>query len=338
MSVTITHIAEHCGLSRATVSRVLSGKTAHSGKTAEHVIAAADRLGYRPNAAARSTSTGRFGAVGLLLGSHDRKSSLPQGLLSGVYDVLEQHDLQLMMVRVSDADLSSRERMPRLLREMSTDGILIDYTHAAPAAMQELLERHRTPAVWMNSKQATSAVYPDDEKAGYDATVYLLEMGHRRIMYAGPSPTREVVEHYSVEDRLLGYTRAMRNAGLTPRYRLHGGDTQPQAFADVLALDDRPTAVVCYGLPMNLITYALHAGLAIPKDLSLITFIKNPDGFGELPITGRALSRLNVPHHRVGHVAASQLCAQFKDTSNQPAAVAVAFDPPLGETCCPPSA
>ena len=75
--------------------------------------------------------------------------------------------------------------MPRLLTEACSDGLLIDYTHAIPPALLALIERHRIPAVWINSRQPLDCVRPDDEAAGYDATRRLLERGTA----ASPTPT-----------------------------------------------------------------------------------------------------------------------------------------------------
>ena len=68
---TLAEIAREAGVSPATVSNVLNGRNKEnwgsSARRADEIRAVAQRMGYRPNAAARATATGRFGAVALLL-------------------------------------------------------------------------------------------------------------------------------------------------------------------------------------------------------------------------------------------------------------------------------
>ncbi len=75
-------------------------------QTRKRIAEAAAQLGYRPNAAARATQSGWFRSIALLLGTQESRSSLPEPLLYGIEESLQQRDPHLMVFRVSDEDLS----------------------------------------------------------------------------------------------------------------------------------------------------------------------------------------------------------------------------------------
>jgi LacI family transcriptional regulator len=305
---TIADIAKAAGVSDMTVSRVLNGNADYRRPTfrkrAERIRALADSLGYRPNAAARAARTGQFNAVTLLLSSNNRRSKLPEHMLEGIHDALEEQDLSLNLVRLPDEQLIDDGIVPRLLRERSSDGLLIDYIYDIPPRMIELIERHDVPAVWYNVDRDTNAVCPDDLQAGRLATELLLQAGHRRITYVSHNLTDET-PHYSVLDRLRGYEQAMRDAGLTPRASTHrpGKFTFHDMFINWLREPDRPTAVVAYSPSMvaGVLLASTEVGLRFPDDLSLITFASEP--YGLL----RPLDTLLVPLHRVGRAGVEML-------------------------------
>mgnify|MGYP001380810647 CR=1 FL=1 len=100
MSV-LDEIAAECGVHRRTVSRILSGQCKETwasmrGK-AELVRKTAKRLGYRPNAAAKAISTGRFNTIALFQDTPPRsRGYLPQDLLAGIHSALGEHDMDLI--------------------------------------------------------------------------------------------------------------------------------------------------------------------------------------------------------------------------------------------------
>ena len=94
-----------------------------SEKTAEKIRAAARELGYRPNAAARATATGRFGAVTLVLSTTGNRSTLPGELLGGIHDALDRAGKHLITATLDDDErLTDPHSMPRLLTEACSDG------------------------------------------------------------------------------------------------------------------------------------------------------------------------------------------------------------------------
>ena len=287
MSATISEIARRAGVTDGTVSRVLNSlhepKYRSAVRRAEKIRRIAAQMGYRPHAAARVTRQGRFQAVGLLASLDRRRRYMPVELLEAVHDALAEHDLQLTYAKVPDAKLTDAGFVPRLLREWSVDGLLINYSHGFPAAMVELIDRFRIPSVWMNTRRATDAVYPDDRAAAEEATRYLLASGRARIAYlALQRPGSE--EHYSTAERAEGYRGAMAAAGrpalvtqIPVREWANGSGLIADDRLDVLRRwlsgPDRPDAVVTYSgwTAEPLVFAATAAGLRLPDDLRIVS-------------------------------------------------------------------
>jgi LacI family transcriptional regulator len=286
---TLEEVAAAAGVSRNTVSRVLNGKTKavwpSIAERAERIRRAAAKLGYRPHGAARAMSRGRFGCAALLLSTEPGRSTLPKALLDGVHDALVRHDMHLTVARLPDEKLTSEGFVPKVLREWTADGLLINYNRDIPQKMVGLIERHSLPAIWLNCKRKSDCVHPDDLGAGRMATEHLIALGHRMIAYVHYSPADEEPRHYSEVDRQAGYEKAMRSAGLAPRVLRPApreGELDLLGFTRPwLSGRDRPTAVVAYGHP-SLVQYAAATmGLRVPDDLSVVCFAeRRPDALG----------------------------------------------------------
>lgn len=283
-------IARKAGVSQVTVSHVLSGRGRVGEEVRSRVLDIARKLGYRPNAAARAISTGTFGCVALLLGMRQQTSVLPQGLLWGIEDALEKRDLYLMVARLDDARLKTPGFIPKVLRQVHADGMLINYTHWHPPELPEQLDAHRIPAVWLNTKRPFDCVYPDEFGAARAATDRLLALGHKRIAYVdfglsgdyGPDDV-----HFSAIDRYAGYAQAMSLAGLQPcRVIGEEGACRLPWTRKWLCADERPTAVIANGLlsARPVLAAAMTCGLSVPKDLSLVVFDEKPVHEFDLPL------------------------------------------------------
>src|SRR4051812_31004611 len=127
--ITLETIAHETGVSSRTVSNVLNGKNKEIwGKTAQraqHIREVAERLGYQPNAAAKAVATGRFGNVALLMSTVGNRSALYYQMMDGLHDALQERNLHLTIARYNDSTLTSSEIMPKVLRELMVDGIIV---------------------------------------------------------------------------------------------------------------------------------------------------------------------------------------------------------------------
>lgn len=339
MAVTQRQIAEHLGLSHQAVNFAL-GHRSHmvSAKTRQRVRDAAKQLGYRTNTAAAAISTGKFNTIGLLLSQHVCQSTISGQLLRGINDVLETRGLQLAITVVDDARLTSDEHLPRILGQAMVDGLLLNYTHAIPARMVELIDRHQTPAVWLNSPQAANCVYPDDKGAAEEATGRLLQAGHRNITFldltAAVEDSHEI--HYSHAARRDGYECAMRKAGVQPQVLIGSGRqahrTAVEAAVRILGSDNRPTAIAAYCRQDTdaLLLAAAQLGIRIGPDLSLILFEKDQ------PLIGPLIDTMLLPDLDVGRAATEQLLERLGQPHSKHSPKAIPMIYKHGETIMPP--
>lgn len=285
-NITIRQIAQKIGVSPMTVSYALRGRGRIGRSTRERVLKMASELGYRPNASARATRTGRFGCVGLLVCSDSHFSYMPQAMLWGIQQALEEHDVHLTMASLPVHQPVTSVLLPKLLREGMVDGILINYSHQISPVILEAVATCRIPAVWMNCKQSSDCAYPDDRGAARALTQDLLARGHRRIAYVGNPVTpgkSDADRHYSEFDRMAGYSEAVSSAGIAPQI-IQTPDGMPDAgkaafLRKWMEQEGRPTAVIAYRshIARVVAVAALEAGLRLPQDLFIATYADWPD-------------------------------------------------------------
>lgn len=340
MTTTIRDIAERAGVTHRTVSNVLAGNAkgvrSDARRRAERIREIAEELGYRPNMSAKAIRRGRFNSVGLIASTTVNRSNFPGLLWQGIDEVLAARETQLVLSRLADQRLTDPAFVPQILRELSCDGLLINYTHGFPPRMRELVLEARLPSVWINARQSHDCVYPDDVAAGVIATEHLLQLGHSRIAFV----TGVGSAHYSVSDRCRGYSQAMHAARHEPICLGPGFDNglpregaavedvtwdamvRRKRFGDFLAAV-RPTAVVTYGTmdALTLLFAATRLGLSVPGDLSIVNVSSNAD-----TQVGLAFSTVLVPEYEVGRTAAEMLFQRIETPEQLPGrAIAPAF-------------
>jgi len=299
MSATMQNIADRLGVSLMTVSLALNGKGNLATATRKRIISTAQEMGYRRNAAARATATGRFDAVALLLDADLGRDHMPADLLYGIQQELEKRNMHLTIAHMSDQQLTSEEHLPKILSNVMADGLLINYKVRIPTELTELIDRHNIPAVWVESDRPADCVYHDNIAASRLATQHLIELGHRRIAFVDNHPTCLTIDsrkpyHVSLRDRRLSYQKTMEEAGLAPRlidYDSSGLNTEDRIAQALHWLSEpaetRPTAVVSYvgATAMTIMWAAMQLNLRVPQDLSIITFVDGDAGSQIRPIT-----------------------------------------------------
>jgi LacI family transcriptional regulator len=276
VAITIKQIAERAGLSVPTVSRILNNDAElFRPETRDKVLTAARELGYRPNSYRMALRTKRFNSIGLLFSADPCLSALSHETQCVLLQELHRRDQHLVAgqagTAVSNGDGHGEASLPKMLREWSVDGLLIDGAAAASAAVEELIQRTSIPAIWLNVKRATDCVYPDEFAGAREGTERLLKLGHKRIMFMD-------LAHHRASDRQAGYEAAMKAAGLSPR--VVAPDPVDRCDRAVFLSDwigahrapDFPTAIFCSDVDtaMPLYVAACRAGLDVPGDLSIL--------------------------------------------------------------------
>ncbi|PTX91960.1 hypothetical protein DB346_23685 [Verrucomicrobia bacterium LW23] len=191
-------------------------------------------------------------------------------------------------------DFSSYEDKLELIREFHETGIrgIIFASFAEPSLRQYVLDKH-IPAVILGNAtihQEELACVSSDNVGGIKKAVKLLiENGHRNIAYY----TASANAHDGFEERLVGYELAMRAAHLTIRYEMvlqerHTAGLARKASVAFLAMDPRPTAIVCScdREAFELISELRQSGISVPEDVSVVGYGNSIFGtMSEPPLT-----------------------------------------------------
>jgi DNA-binding LacI/PurR family transcriptional regulator len=335
-TATIIDLARNLGVSKMTVSRALRGTGRMADSTRHRILEAARQLQYMPNAAAKAINRGKFHNITLLLGTQISRSVLPAQTLDGIHDALDERGLTLSLVRMPDEKLIDEGALPNLLRERSSDGMIVDYTYDMPPKMLDLVRNHHLPTVWLNTEFDADTVRPDDLSAGEWAAQRLIDLGHKRIIYTDLFYCPESM-HYSHADRLDGYLHAMTRAGLKPRVvdrrqPPRQDDNEVDLWTGLLSAPDRPTAVLAYGDTSlhHVMQAAYRLGLRIPQDLSVMTFS------GERIYLGVELDTMLVPEAEMGRQAVRMLMEKIEDPERVLGARKLPFTFEPGESVAPP--
>ena len=289
--VTLQTVADRVGVSRMTVSNAFSKPDQLSDTLRQRILETAAELGYvGPDPAARALARGTSGAVGVLL-----TSSLPyaftddvaMGFLGAVADELAPTGLALTLLPSTSRD----EVVPA--RDVALDGALI-YSCDPDTTAADWLIRRGLPVVFVDQEHRPdiSSVNVDDRSGARAAAQHVVDLGHRRIgvMTTGlrgvhgivADPIEDVATWKRVgRERMLGYLDVLTPLGIEPVvYRqLENSDMEArQAGRELLSVEERPTAVLCYSdvLAHGVGVAAADLGLNVPGDVSVVGFDASP--------------------------------------------------------------
>jgi DNA-binding LacI/PurR family transcriptional regulator len=303
---TIRDVAERAGVSKSLVSLVLRGSDQVRPEKREAVLRAAQELGYRPNAAARSLSEQRTRTVGVLL--NDLRNPWFVDLLDGLNSLLHANGLQMLL---ADARLNRRTGQDPAdpLLDLRVDGLVVVGTLPGPAALGAVAER--MPVVLAGAREpvppGVDQVAGDDERGARLVTEHLIGLGHRRIAHlAGYGAVGEL--------RRRSFEATMRAHGLADRAVVETGDMTEEggyrATVRLLSRPDRPTAVfavndiTCVGA----LSAAGELGLRVPRDVSVVGY----DNTSISRLRHLWLTTVDNAGHEVGRRAARFLLDRFE--------------------------
>jgi len=319
--VTLKDIARAAGFSRHTVGFVLNGTKQFPPATRDKVLAAAKRLGYRPNASARAVRSGRFRAVGLLLDLDASQTLLSGALVRGIIDRLDAADHHLVVARFPQpaprpAQQQPAGQTPRAMTHLLADGLILNYHAELPDGLDAWLAGCGMPVVRVNRLDGTDAVRPDDQGAARALVAGMIARGHRRIAYVDRYYDRfeSRSRHFSKELRLKGYREAMRAAGLA-RHEILAPPAEPLLLDALSAPPAACTAALCYSDidVIELVTQARGRGLRLPQDL-LLGCIGDLVHLISLPV-----ARQEIDWEGIGATAVEVLLARLDGATSQPA-------------------
>jgi LacI family transcriptional regulator len=313
---TLNDIAEAVGVSTMTVSRALADQPGVSEATRARVKAQAAQIGYGGNAAASMLAKGRTNTVGVLTQrvSNDYTSEIMQGIA----EVLESTSDYDLVIYSPHRGLADAGRYLLSHSHGATDGLLLVSSAFSRGAEVEAgaLCRQGFPCVLIDAQPADQSiphVIATNYQGGFDATRYLIEIGHRRIGFIG-----DPVDSFHARERLRGYRAALAqhkirfDKSLIKASDFNVNDAAA-AMRDWIARarsDGLPSAIFCASdnIALGVLSACKSAGVAVPGDLSVIGF---DDLFSAATATP-PLTTVRQPLREMGRMGAQTLLGLLK--------------------------
>ena len=314
-TVTLRDVAEHCGVSTATVSAVVNGASWVSATTRDRVQRAVDEMGYRPNQFARSLKTQVGYAIGVI--ASDLTNPFFTEVVRSLSHVLRE-DGRVLFLCDSDHRFELGDTNLRMLFDSHIAGlVLIGDSVREDALKRYLRRRSRVPIVAIERDydlDGVSCLVADSEAGAYAATRHLLGQGYTRIAMIGGPERGPGSSTYGRAQRYAGYVRALEDAGVAVdsrlvvegSFRFAGGQ---EAMRRLLAAKTRPDAVFAANdmMALGAISVIHGAGLRLPDDIAVV-------GFDDIPIaslTSPGLTTVSMPKSELGRGAAMTLAQQI---------------------------
>jgi len=267
-------VARLAGVSQSAVSRCFTAGASVSEAMRNKVQEAARKLGYQPNAHARSLITGRSRIIGLVLSALE--NLYYPAVLERLAKRLQQDGYHLL---IFIGDNANSDDLVEEILQYNVDGIVLGATTLSSALAQRCADAS-IPVVLFNrimasgSAGAVSSVRSDNVGGGRDIARFLVAGGHQRIAYiAGREDSSTNLE------RERGFRDGLAELGQRIYARAIGNYDVAQARQAALDLfghaADRPDAVFVAGDQMAIAvldTLRHELGLAVPQDVSVVGF------------------------------------------------------------------
>lgn len=276
--LTIQDIARLAGVSKATVSRVLNRNVSVSSELSERVMQIVREHSFVPNVTATGLAGGKTRLVGVLAPPLTW-SGIPE-MLRGVAEYIEDTPYEFILYSISPMRNHS-DVLDRILSMRMASGLLA----ILPGELSSHLAEHfhyGLPLVLIDDQEKPADipwVGIDNISGAYEATRYLLQLGHRRIAYIhGPQ------NYYCAVERYQGYVQALQDAQIKPDPTLifQGRFDEPsgrECAIDLFARDKSiwPSAVFASNDQMayGVLKVAEQSGVRVPEDISVIGFDDN---------------------------------------------------------------
>ena len=271
---TIADIATLAGVSSGAVSYALNGRPGVSTATRQRILAVADEIGWRPNAAARALSVSRAHAVGWVIARAVPTLGVEpfyMRLIAGMEAELSAARTALVLQVVDDHE-AAIEAIRQWWAERRIDGVILTDIWADDKRVT-VLDELGIPAVLIGRPVEGSplpGVWSDEAVAVTSVVDYLVALGHRRI--ARVAGLHEL-EH--TQRRTAAFLEAAARHGLpTPEVLVtdYSREQGANATRRLLMHPDRPTAITFDNDVMALaaLGVASEFGLSVPEDLSIV--------------------------------------------------------------------
>lgn len=309
---TLADVAKIAGVGVMSVSRVVNGTRRVTPEVERKVRAAIEKIGYVPNEAARILKGNKGSVLGLIV------PDLADPFFSACCNAIQETAwdagyLTLMAASAHREDLERRETEIMVQRRVA--GLLVvaigsqnDHFDAAQKAGIPVVAIDR-PIEHVEADTLTV----DNLEASFRATQHLIEHGHRNIVCVADDE-----RIYTKTERVLGYSRAMREAKMPVNVRLVGAmtGTVEDQLSFLLESNPSPTAIFAASnlVGIDVLRYLQSRSIKIPESIALICF----DDFSAATLVSPTITVIQQPVTGLGQKAAEMMLDRLKAPADLP--------------------
>lgn len=298
---TMSDVARLAGVGTMTVSRVLSGTVPVSADTTLRVRTAINQLKYRPNELARAFRGQRSRTIGLIIPY--LYDPFFANCAHAVTTVAKDRGYSVI-ITTSNEDPDTEYLGVEQMLQRHVDGLLVIPSRFRESRLTRSL-LGKTPMVVFDRPVVDSSldvVLVQNTTGSRRAVEHLIEHGHKRICFMGLSKSL-----FTINARLVGYRRALKDAGLRENTFFGCGSEEDtlQAMKEKLQGADAPTAIFTSNTLATryVLSALLTLGVKIPSELAFVAF----DDFDMAEFTSPPLTVVRQPALEMGRVATNLL-------------------------------
>jgi len=340
--VTINVVAQHAGVSKKTVSRVLNNEPNVKESTKQRVKAVFEELGYRPSPVARGLATNQSFLIGLLYDNPNK--SYVSEIQNGALSECKKFGYHLIIQPANHEGEDLLTEVKKLWVESRLDGLILTPPFSDMEPLLQMLDQLKAKYVRIGATQLnrpkpddvkeTRSVISNDQQATYDITNYLISLGHSKIGFV-----KGHADHPVSEQRYQGYLQALTDNKLKfdsslVESGLFDFKSGEEAGRRLLNSDMAPSAILASNdyMAAGVVKVASQKKISVPHDLSVV-------GFDNAPISEYlwpSLTTVKQPIYEMAAKAASMLIDSNKPQSIETAPVCLKSELVIRESTAPP--
>ena len=306
--VTIYEVAAEADVSLATVSRVINGSDLVKDTTRLRVEAAIEKLGYKPNAVARSLALKRSTTIALVV--PEASFGFTGQIINGLLDVAKIYDYNIYLHTITEGIVDIKDVIDTIIKSR-VDGVVIYNDRLGNVDIKELAA-YNIPIVFIGNKLKShniSSVYVDIEMAIFELAQKFFDEGVNKI-----SVLEDRKNEYAASQIEAGVKRASETSekglldfiSIPPEYR------SSYRFLTEYFKSNKPEVIIANrdSQAIAVVNAALEAGYRVPEDIQVICVIDTKYNKMLRP----QLSSFAMPSYDLGAVAMRMMTKQLDDS------------------------
>jgi LacI family transcriptional regulator len=309
--ITIYDIAKALNVSPATVSRGLKDHPGIRKDTKKKIQEAAQKMGYQHNTFASSLRRKHTNTIGVII---NRISSyFMAAVVSGMEKVANSNGYNLIISQ-TDESYQKEINSVKTLFNSRVDGLMVSLAHDTKKTDHfDIFLNKKIPLIFFDrviDLPGCTSIVIDNKRAGYEATMHLIEQGCKRIVHLDGNVNRNVYA-----DRLAGYREALAEKGIPfdPALVIYSSLTDQEAAEaaqSMLRMKKMPDGIFAANdiSAVACIRELKAANIDVPGTIAVVGFNNDPIS----RVIEPNLTTIDYPGREIGEVAATMLINHLK--------------------------